>query len=159
MLLIPLRPSYFLGSHFWTGGWGLGARASGFLPPTKDANEKSQDAKRFKRRSKVKESEHVLDVVVLLLRLLLGVGMILLSLLRLLLFLLVGAAVTVLEKIERKANDKDIGASFSSTSSSSSSSSFSPSPSSWCDSDCFRSLSKLGCIITPLFEAFRSWVA
>ena len=83
-------------------GWGLGAGASGFLPPTKDANEKSEDAKRFKRRSKVKESEHFLDVVVLLLRLLLGVGMILLSLLRLLLFLLVGAAVTVLEKIERK---------------------------------------------------------
>ena len=78
-------------------GWGLGLGlgASGFLPPTKDANEKSEDAKRFKRGSKVKESEHFLDVVVLLLRLLLGVGMILLSLLRLLLFLLVGAAVTV----------------------------------------------------------------
>ena len=80
------------------GGWGLGA--SGFLPPTKDANERSEDAKRFKRRSKVKESEHFLDVVVLLLCLLLGVGMLLLSLLRLLLFLLVGAAVTLLEKID-----------------------------------------------------------
>ena len=88
----------FHGFHFWAWGWGLGA--SGFLPPTKDANEKSQEAKRFKRRSKVKESEHFLDLVVLLL--LLGVGMTLLSLLRLLLFLLVGAAVTVLEKIERK---------------------------------------------------------
>ena len=92
-----------LGSaDFWGWGSGLGAGASGFLSPTKDANEKSEDAKRFKRRSKVKESEHFLDVVVLLLRLLLGVGMILLSLLRLLLFLLVGAAVTLLEKVERK---------------------------------------------------------
>ena len=53
-------------------------------------------------RKNVKESERLLDVVVLLLRLLLGVRMILLSFLRLLLFLLVGAAVTVLEKIERK---------------------------------------------------------
>ena len=89
-------------ADFWAGaGAGAGAGASGFLPPTKDANEKSEDAKRFKRRSKVKESEHFLDVVVLLLRLLLGVRMILLSFLRLLLFLLVGAAVTVLEKIER----------------------------------------------------------
>ena len=103
MLLIPLRPSEFLGFHFWGWGWGWGLGASGFLPPTEGANEKSEDAKRFKRRSKVKESEHFLDVVVLLLRLLLGVGMILLSLLRLLLFLLVGAAVTLLEKIERNS--------------------------------------------------------
>ena len=114
-LRLPLQREHcFQGAQ--NGGWGWGTGASGFLPPTKDANEKSEDAKRFKRRSKVKESEHLLDVVVLLLRLLLGVGMILLSLLRLLLFLLVGAAVTVLEQIERKANDKDIGASFSSTS-------------------------------------------
>ena len=101
-LRLPPRRSWGRRIFIFGQGLGLGLGASGFLPPTKDANEKSEDAKRFKRRSKVKESEHFLDVVVLLLRLLLGVGMILLSLLRLLLFLLVGAAVTVLEKIERK---------------------------------------------------------
>ena len=77
-------------------GWGLGlgAGASGFLPPTKHANRRSEDEKRFKGRLKVKESDHLLVVVVLfsLLRfLLLGVGMILLCFLRLLLFLLVAA--------------------------------------------------------------------
>ena len=59
----PFRPTFGnedVGAT-WAWGWRVGG-TSGFLPPTKDANEKSQDAKRFKRRSKVKESERVLDL-------------------------------------------------------------------------------------------------
>ena len=110
--------------------------------------------------------------------------MILLSPLRLLLFLLVGAAVTVLEILKGRANDKDIGATFSSTSSSllhllfllllllgatvtafeafrswvALSLLFSkPFEAGLHDHSTFPSLSKLGCMITPLFETFRSW--
>ena len=77
-------------------GLGLGrvGGTSGFLPPTKHANRRSEDEKRVKGRLKVKESDHLLVIVVffrLLCFLLLGVGMILLCFLRLLRFLLVAA--------------------------------------------------------------------
>ena len=64
--------SWFSFLGIGAGGWGLGlgAGASGFLPPTKHANRRSENEKRFKRRLRVKESDHPLVVLLRPLRLL-----------------------------------------------------------------------------------------